>query len=85
MRAYLFFSQGDGTQDRVETLQAELKNRQVEAISLDGDSVQGSPILELYDITQRPAVVVTRDDGQMVHRWLGMLPDAGEVSYYAHS
>ncbi len=84
MRAYLFFTKGESSQAAAERLTEVLTKDRVEVINLDADSIDGDRLTALYDITQRPAVVVPRDDGQMVHRWLGHLPAAGDISYYVH-
>lgn len=84
MRAYLFYSVNDHTQEDIERLASELETRRVEVVQVDADSRDGSALVELYDVTRRPAVVVARDDGGMVHRWLGMLPNAGDLSYYVN-
>ena len=85
MRAYIFYTTGDDTEEKAQYLADELTLRKVEVHNLDADSREGAPIADLYDITRRPSAVVTRDDGGMVHRWLGMLPAAGDISYYVNS
>ncbi len=85
MRAYLFYTAGDNTEEQAQALADELTKNQVEVMSLDADSKDGGPIADLYDITRRPSAVVARDDGGMVHRWLGLLPAAGDISYYVNS
>lgn len=85
MRAYIFYTSGDDSEAKAMALADELEMRKIEVHNLDADSIQGSPIADLYDITRRPSAVVTRDDGGMVHRWLGMFPPAGDISYYVNS
>lgn len=46
---------------------------------------EGAAMATLYDITQYPAIVVTRDDGGVVQIWAGeQLPLMNEVAAYAH-
>lgn len=55
----------------------------VELVSLD--TIEGSSAANLYDITQYPAVIVTRDEGSVVQVWSGeQLPLMNEVAAYAH-
>jgi hypothetical protein len=84
MRAYLFYSAGDASEEQSKQLSLELSDLKVENELFDADTLDGSRLAELYDITRRPAAVVAFDDGRMVHRWLGMLPPASDVSYYMH-
>ncbi|HSX14473.1 MAG TPA: hypothetical protein VLE72_00995 [Candidatus Saccharimonadales bacterium] len=84
MKTYLFYTTGASSQDQTQALTDQLTKLQVETINLDADSVEGARLSELYDMTMRPGAVITRDDGQMIHRWLGVLPNASDVSYYVN-
>ncbi len=84
MRVYLFTSPDSSQARRVDQFAAELASYQVDPIRVDDSSAEGTGLVELYDVVDRPAVVVTTDDGQMVQRWLRELPLAGDVSYWAH-
>lgn len=54
----------------------------VELLSLE--TREGASIATIYDITQYPAIVVTRDDGGIVQTWSGeQLPLMNEVAAYA--
>lgn len=47
------------------------------------ESVEGSDKARLYDIVQYPAIVVTRDDGQILKYWSGeTMPLINEISSY---
>lgn len=86
MRAYLFYSNNlPGSKHQTTALAEELDKFQVEALNLDADSADGAQAAELYDVTTRPSVVVVRDDGSEVQRWLGKLPQASDISYYVHA
>lgn len=55
----------------------------VELVSLD--TLDGARAAKLYDITQYPAVIVTREDGGVIQTWLGdQLPLMNEVAAFAH-
>ncbi len=54
--------------------------RQVQA--LDVDSREGSSKVELYDVTQYPAVLAMRNDGQLMKSWMGDFPLMDELAYY---
>jgi thioredoxin-like negative regulator of GroEL len=45
------------------------KGKEVELISLD--TVQGTEMANLYGIMEYPAILVIRDDGQLVKDWQG--------------
>lgn len=49
---------------------------------LDADAKEATSFLELYDIVDFPAVVVTADDGQLQHSWQNTLPRYEDVSGY---
>lgn len=52
---------------------------------IDADSREGAALTELYDMLDRPAVIVTRSDGSMVASWQGALPPVQEVANAMHS
>jgi hypothetical protein len=62
----------------------QLKNRELKLVSLD--TVEGDDMAKLYDITQYPAVVALKDDGQLEKMWQGStLPLMNELDYYTMS
>ncbi len=57
---------------------------EIELISLE--TVAGADLAKLYDIVQYPAVLVSRDDGQLLKDWQGeQLPLMDEVAGYLNS
>lgn len=84
MRVYLFTSSEPTAARQLKEFAAELDSYQVEPIMVDDSSARGVSLAELYDIVDRPAVVVTRDDGQVMQRWMRELPLASDLSYWAH-
>lgn len=51
---------------------------------LDTDGREGANIATLYDVTTYPAIVILRNDGQLVQVWQGLpLPLIDEVMAYA--
>ena len=51
---------------------------------IDVDSPEGSTMLAAYDITSHPAILVMREDGQLVQHWAGeQLPLMQEVAAFA--
>ena len=85
MRAYIFYTKGNDSEDQSAQLADALSTLKVETLNLDADSIMGAQEAELYDITARPSVVVVRDDGAEVQRWVGKLPEPSEISYYVHA
>lgn len=56
----------------------------LELMSLD--TVEGSSMARLYDITSYPAVVARRDSGELLQMWIGEpLPLMNEVAAYFNS
>lgn len=70
---------------QAEGFARELERHEVKADLVDGDSPEGVRLTELYDLPSRPAIVVARDDGQMMQRWQHEWPQVTEVSYFFHS
>ena len=57
-------------------------NKKLELVSLD--TRDGASTATLYDVMQYPAVLVLKDDGQILKEWEGeMLPLINEVAYYS--
>ena len=51
---------------------------------VDIDSQEGTAIAQTYAIVNYPAIMVTRDDGNVVESWQGEeLPKVEDVRYYA--
>ena len=85
MRAYLFYTKGDTTEEQSHQLAEQLTQLRVDTLDLDADSIMGAQEAELYDITSRPSAVVLRDDGAEIQRWTGRFPESSEISYYVHA
>lgn len=50
------------------------------------DAIEGADMANLYGITQYPAILVIRDDGQLSAQWQGeQLPLMDEVAGYSRS
>lgn len=55
--------------------------RKLELVSLETE--QGADKAKLYDISNYPAVIAVRDDGELVQLWQSeLLPTINEVSGY---
>lgn len=58
------------------------KNKTIELTSLE--TREGAAMASLYDIVGYPAIIATRDDGQILKAWQGVpLPLMDEVSAYS--
>lgn len=61
-----------------------LKRKELELTSLD--TVEGDDLAKLYDITQYPAVLAVKDDGQLEKVWQGEeWPQMNELDYYTNN
>lgn len=50
---------------------------------LDIDTRDGMAMATIYDITRYPAILILRDDGQVIHQWQDeTFPLMSELSYY---
>lgn len=57
------------------------RGKKIELVSLD--DVKGSDMARLYDIVQYPALLVIKDDGQILKAWQGArMPLMDEVAGY---
>lgn len=85
MKVYLFYTLGSPDRQRVEDLGAKLTRERLEVELVEADSLEGIRLTRLYDILERPAVVLANFDGSPVERWQGAnLPQPGDVAYLAH-
>lgn len=56
--------------------------KEIEPISLE--TIEGSSMAELYDVTNYPAILTLSDDGQLQHFWQGIpLPLMNEIDAYS--
>lgn len=60
----------------------QLKGKELNLLSLD--TVEGDNLAKVYDITQYPAILAIKDDGQLEQMWQGdALPLMNELDYYS--
>lgn len=56
-------------------------NKEIELLSLE--TREGADMARMYDIVRYPAIIATRDDGQLMKEWQGEnLPLMREVAAY---
>jgi hypothetical protein len=82
MKVHLLYTKNTPADRDIAYLQRRLAERQITPELLDADSRAGIALASLYDVTARPALVVTADDGRLMQKWQGSLPSAEEVNYY---
>ena len=85
MVARILYNQNSPSARQAQDFARELADLRVETELVEANSPEGISLTELYDLASRPAVVLLRNDGQMMERWLHELPLASDVSYLAHS
>ena len=78
MRIYLFVAE-DG--ETAQTLTLEVIERGLAIRQHIGDDSDSVRLRQLYDVTTRPAALVTLEDGSYVHMWQGRLPSISELHY----
>ena len=84
MAMYLFYTKSSPHEATVADYARELERRQVRVELIEADSRRGVDLMALYDLTQRPAAVLTTPDGTMIERWTAEMPPPADVSYMAH-
>lgn len=82
MKIYLFVAE-DG--EAAQRLVCDAKSRGLAVQLHIGDNQQSNHLRQTYDVTTRPAVLVTLDDGSYVRLWQGILPTIAELNYVATS
>ncbi len=80
MRIYLFVAE-DG--EAAQRLVRQANERQLVVHQHTGDDAEGARLRQTYDITTRPAVLITLEDGSYVRMWQGALPEISELAYAA--
>lgn len=78
MKIYLFVAE-DG--ETAQQLVHEMGQRRLDVQLFIGDSAESGRLRQIYDITTRPAALVTLEDGSYVRLWQGKLPSAAELVY----
>lgn len=84
MVCYVFYSTRDQSQQAAESFAEELQKHGVTPQLIDTDTANGSASAEQYDVLDRPAAVLAREDGSEVERWPHELPPVTDVAYLAH-
>jgi hypothetical protein len=79
MKTYLFVTE-DG--EAVQRLVREASERGVDVQLMVSDEARSVELRQMYDVTTRPAALVTMDDGSYVRLWQGSLPSVDKL-YYA--
>jgi len=85
MVAYLFYAKDSPMERPVGHLLDELGQLHINTHLVEADSRAGANLAELYDIMQRPAVVIATDDGAVIQQWQGELPSPEDISYAMHA
>ena len=85
MNLRLFYTRNTPADRDIDYLQRRLAELKIEPELVDADSRDGADLCELYDIQQRPALLLTDSDGRVVQQWVGELPLASTVSDYYHT
>jgi len=78
MKTYLFVAE-DG--ETAQTFNREAVERGLVVQQHTGDESESIRLRQLYDVTTRPAVLVTLEDGSYVQMWQGRLPTIAELNH----
>lgn len=89
MKLVVIYKPNSDHSTEVETYLHDLQSRIPSGIKteiINGDTRIGMATASLYDILRYPGILVTRDDGVMLHSWEGgTLPLMDEVAGYLNS
>lgn len=87
MTVYIFYTKGTPGFEVLERYSNELSGGPIGiAVELiEADSQHGVALAELYDIFDRPAMVLVDGNNAAVKTWIGEFPPAGDVRYMAGS
>ncbi len=85
MIASLLYRKNTPEERDVAHLFKELNDRQAEVRMIDVDTPEGQQMIELYDVMDFPAVLITDSQGSEMTRWQQNLPPASDISYWVHS
>lgn len=80
MNLRLFYTRNTPADQDIDYLKRRLAELKIEPELIDADSRDGAALCELYDLTQRPALLLTDHDGRPIQTWQGTLPPADVVS-----
>ncbi len=69
----------------VEEFERHLQRRNLSIELVDADTRDGAAKMQTYGIMQYPTVLATRDDGQLLKMWEGIIPTIADVEFYARS
>ena len=86
MLAYVLYNKDTAAERIAMDLNDRIKREQVDTELLDADTPRGIQLAEHYDVTGRPAVILTTGDGEVMQMWQGeeALPTPADVAYLAH-
>jgi hypothetical protein len=84
MIAKILYTKDAPHEREVDHFIGELAQLRVPTEKVEADSREGIAMTENYDLMQRPALALLRDDGSVVQQWQGELPTTADVSYLAH-
>jgi hypothetical protein len=86
MIAYVIYNKNTPAQRLATDLAERLEADEVEAELLDADSPRGISLVEHYDIMDRPAVALVREDGTLMQIWQGEdgMPSSSDIAYLVH-
>ena len=84
MKIYIIRGEASPAAREINYLVKQLESVRTRGVHLvDADSREGIAICELYDVLQRPSVVVTDDDGKEIQSWHGQIPAVPDVRFWA--
>ena len=82
MILHLLYTPNTPADRDLEELQRRLAGLQITPELVNADSRSGIALAELYDVMQRPAVIATDDNGQLMQKWEGDLPRLEDIMPY---
>jgi hypothetical protein len=85
MEAKIIYKKGTPADRDIEWITRKLDEVRAPYRLIDADSREGAALTELYDMLDRPVIIVTRSDGSLVASWQGSLPPVQDITNAMHT
>ena len=73
MKAFILYRPQSEFARRAEEYVHDFQRTRGQQLGLiDIDSVEGVAAVELYDVVDNPALLITRENGELINQWLGV-------------
>ncbi len=82
MNLYILYTKNTPADHEISYLQSRLEQYRIPFELLDADSREGIAKSELYNVMDRPGVLIIDSTGGLLQKWQGDLPRVEDISPY---